>query len=557
MANALAERHSLALRYGAQGAALGLGLVVVATWIAAANAGTGFFAAQASEPLLWVVDFAPLVVGLFGARLGAARAKDQALQASRLNAEIDRFFTLAPQALAILNADDFSFQRINAGFTQLFGYTLEDLRGRTSLDLVVSDDKEDALRRIERIRGGRNVDGYEVRMRHKAGQTRWTQWSAIPIHEDGLVYAIGRDVTETIESQDLLAAAKEAAEAASRAKSDFLANMSHEIRTPMNGILGMTGLALDTDLTPEQREFLEAVDDSARSLLDILTDILDFSKIQSGRLALVPVAFDLEACLADSFKILSRRAGDRGVDVVYAPSADLPRLLVGDDGRLRQVLVNLVGNAVKFTEHGEIVVKTWVESRRENAVKVGFSVRDTGIGIPDGAKQRIFAAFAQADTSATRRFGGTGLGLTISAELVGMMGGRLAVESRVGEGSTFTFLVNLLAAGSEAADGGADRSALEGRRVLLVDDNPTSSRVLVQYLDSWGMRVTSVGSLATGLEEARKAFQASSARRSSSACARFHTRSPRAARPPRRRSSVIGRFECSWRRTTRSTRCSL
>jgi PAS domain S-box-containing protein len=508
MANALAERRSPALRFGLYGAALGLGLVVLATSVAVARAGTGFFAVQAAEPLLWVVDLAPLVVGLFGVWLGRTQAKLDERHARRLNEEIDRFFTLTPQALAILDADDVSYRRVNTGFTELLGYKIDEVGGRTSLDLVVPGDKEDAMRRVERLRDGRVVQGYEVRMRHKSGQTRWMQWNAIPIPEDGLVYAIGRDVTDVRESQDLLAAAKEAAAAASRAKSDFLANMSHEIRTPMNGILGMTGLALDTDLTPEQREFLEAVDDSARSLLEIVTDILDFSKIQTGKLALVPVAFDLEDCLADSFKTLARRAGDKGVDVIYEPSADMPRLLVGDDGRLRQVLVNLLGNAVKFTEEGEIVVKTWVESRRENAVTVGFSVRDTGIGIPDAAKQRIFAAFSQADTSATRRFGGTGLGLTISAELVDMMGGQLAVESTVGEGSTFTFLVNMVAAGSDAADAGADRSALEGRRVLLVDDNAISARVFIQHLDSWGMRVTSVESLAAGIEEARKARSA-------------------------------------------------
>jgi CheY-like chemotaxis protein len=183
----------------------------------------------------------------------------------------------------------------------------------------------------------------------------------------------------------------------------------------------------------------------------------------------------------------------------------MPRLLVGDDARLRQVLVNLVGNAVKFTESGEIAVKAWVESRRDNAITLGFSVRDTGIGIPQSAKQRIFQAFAQADTSATRRFGGTGLGLTISSELVGMMGGRLAVESALGEGSTFTFTVNVQTAGAEPSEAATDRSALEGRAVLVVDDNRTSSRVLSQYLESWGMRVGVVASPAAGIEEARRA----------------------------------------------------
>ncbi len=317
------------------------------------------------------------------------------------------------------------------------------MRGRTALDLTIDEDRDDASRRAERLHNGETIDRYEVRMRYRSGQTRWVQWNAMPLREDRVIYAIGRDVTESRDSHDVLVAAKEAAEEASRAKSDFLANMSHEIRTPMNGILRMTGLALDTDLSPEPREFIEAVDESARSLLDIPTDILDFSKIQTGPLALVPFSFDLEKCLADALKTLAVRAGERGVDLLYEQAPDVPALLVGDEGRVRQVVVNLVGNAVKFTERGEIVVSVAVEERSGDSVTVAFSVRDTGIGIPEHLKTRILAAFAQADTSSTRQFGGTGLGLTISSEIVGMMGGRLGVESTPGQGSTFRFAVKL------------------------------------------------------------------------------------------------------------------
>ncbi|MSR20131.1 MAG: PAS domain S-box protein [Gemmatimonadetes bacterium] len=321
MSIVLGRERSPALRYALYGAAFGAVFPLVATLLAAGMQGEGlsvaaFFDAQAAQPLLWVIDFAPLVLGLFAMRLGQSQRDVEELERvaheRRLGAEIDRFFTLSPDGLAILDAEQLSFRRINPGFTQLLGYTLEDLKGRTALDLTIDEDRDDASRRAERLHGGETIDRYEVRMRHRSGQTRWVQWNAMPLREDRVIYAIGRDVTESRDSHDVLVAAKEAAEEASRAKSDFLANMSHEIRTPMNGILGMTGLALDTDLSPEPREFIEAVDESARSLLDILTDILDFSKIQTGRLALVPSSFDLEECLADALKTLAVRAGERG-----------------------------------------------------------------------------------------------------------------------------------------------------------------------------------------------------------------------------------------------------
>jgi PAS domain S-box-containing protein len=512
MANSRQWGGSPALRYGVYGAAFGLVFPLVATLLEMGLADHpmsigGFFTAQATQPLLWLIDFSPVVVGLFALRVGLSQAEIESLQKEqadrRLDVEIDRFFTLYPDALAILSMKDLSYRRINPGFTRLFGYAQEELRGVTAFDLIVEDDRRDAQRRVARVKEGTNLEGYEVRMRHKSGTPRWTQWNAMPVPEDGAIYAIGRDVTEAKDAHDLLVAAKEAAEEANRAKAEFLANMSHEVRTPMNGILGMTGLALDTDLTPEQREFIEAVDESARSLLEILTDILDYSKIQAGRLALVPTPFALEECLRDAFKTLARRAGAKGVDVVYEQAADMPRLLVGDDGRLRQVLVNLLGNAVKFTEHGEIAVKAWVEDRRDNAVTLAFSVRDTGVGIAERVRNRIFSAFAQADTSATRQFGGTGLGLTIASEIVGMMGGRMSFESALGVGSTFTFDVSLQASGADTTEGVTERSALEGRSVLIVDDNPTSSRTLSQYLHAWGMRVSAVDSLAAGLEAAR------------------------------------------------------
>src|SRR5688572_22780744 len=350
MLNALAWRRSPALRYGSYGAAFGLVFCLVATLLEMGLLDlplslAGFLTAQANQPLLWIMDFTPLVLGLFAARLGTSQAEVETLQRDhmerRLGAEIDRFFTLCPEALAILDARDFSYRRINPGFTRLLGYSADDIRGYKSLDLVVQQDRDDAGRRVDRLKKGVDVEGYQVRMRHKSGQARWIQWNAMPVAEEGLVYAIGRDVSDARESQDLLVAAKEAAEDASRAKSEFLANMSHEIRTPMNGILGMTGLALTTDLSDTQREYLETVKESAESLLGLLNGILDFSKIESRKLELESVPFSLRDLIGDTLKPLAFKVEEKGLELLLDIAHDVPDGLIGDPMRVRQIITNL------------------------------------------------------------------------------------------------------------------------------------------------------------------------------------------------------------------------
>ena len=488
-------------------------------------------------PGQWLVDIQRLISETQGKRAEAALRDSEARHRAILEATIDGIITIDERG---------TIESANPAAVRLFGYTLPELIGNNVKMLMPAPyhDKHDGYLDNYRRTGERKIIGIgrEVVGRRKDGTVFPMDLSISEINVrapgtpgrrrifTGLVHDVtqrkqaeeelraARDELEsrvrqrTAELQRAnaeLARAKEAAEAANRAKSAFLANMSHEIRTPMNAIIGMTELVLQGSLAPRQRDFLKVVAESGDALLRLINDILDFSKIEAGKFELDHTAFDLVESLGDTMKSLAIRAQGKGLELICRIRPDVPSLVRGDRDRLRQIVVNLVGNAIKFTERGEVELDVRREASSDGEVDLHFVVRDTGIGIPSEKQKAIFEVFEQADVSMTRRFGGSGLGLAIASRLVDLMHGRLWVQSEVQRGSTFHFTVKLALAGEEAAGQEPARPAMiEGTRVLVVDDNPENRQILEEILKSWAMQPVSVAGGEEALAALRDAKQA-------------------------------------------------
>jgi len=428
---------------------------------------------------------------------------------ARQHAYLDALIASTPVAIAVLDGRR-SIRSVNPAFETLFGYSTAEAVGASIDALIVPDSLRSESSDLEaRARAGEIVR-VEIERRRKDGRPIQVRLSAAAVKaapEGGLV-ALYEDISDRKAAEQAMRAARELAERVARARSAFLANMSHEIRTPMNAVLGFVELVLDTELQVEQRRALELVRSSSEALLTILNDILDYSKIEADHLELESIPFDLPKVVHATATLLAVRAREKHLELTVDVPPDVPHIMRGDPTRVRQVLMNLIGNAIKFTEQGEVDVSAAVVGYHDDRTSVRFRVRDTGIGISDEQLATIFDEFTQADASMTRRYGGTGLGLAISRKLVALMGGQLSVTSEVGRGSEFSFTLRLPVEPSAAATTPGRAVSLGGRRLLVVDDNETNRRILRDMLGAEGVAVHEAARADAGLTALRRAAAA-------------------------------------------------
>ncbi len=416
---------------------------------------------------------------------------------------LDRFFTTSLDMLCIADFRGF-FSRLNPAWEKTLGFTLDELCAYPYLHFVHPDDQEATIAEMQKLSEGADTISFENRYRCKAGSYRWLLWTATPFQQHGFVYAAARDITDRKRSEESIRKLKEDAEAANRSKSDFLAQMSHEIRTPMNAIIGMADLLWDTPLTAEQRQYVRIFRRAGTNLLNLLNDILDLSKIESGHVELEHIDFDLRELLDKVCELLAVRAHEKGLELACHVQPGVPTHLRGDPTRLRQILMNLAGNAIKFTDKGEVVLRVKPDPNSNKPGSLQFQVSDTGIGIPREKLGHVFESFTQVDASTTRRYGGSGLGLSIAKHFVDLMGGRIWIESELSIGSTFYFTAAFQAA-SGTTSSRAKPLDLKGLRTLVVDDNATNRLILTETLANWGALLTTAETGEEALAELARA----------------------------------------------------
>ncbi len=401
--------------------------------------------------------------------------------------ELNRFFNLSLELLCVATTDGY-FVRLNPAFERILGWSNAELKSRRFIEFVHPDDRESTLAEVRKLSTGIPSLCFENRYLCKDSSYRWLAWSTNPVPDRGLLYSAARDITEHKRTGLALQQARDAADAASQAKSEFLATMSHELRTPLNGVIGMTDLLLNTQLDAQQRRYAWLVKASGDTLLSLINDVLDFSKIEAGKLDLESIEFDLLYAIENVAVSLSSKAESKGLELLCRIHPDLPRFVLGDPGRLQQILLNLTNNAIKFTEHGEVVIRATIDGVTENDVTIRFTVSDTGIGIPHDRLNCLFQSFSQVDASTTRKYGGTGLGLAICKRLVTLMAGDIGVESEPNRGTTFWFVVKL----KKRRDGTSKAHSILGDmrqvRILVVDDNATNREILEEQLNTFGFK---------------------------------------------------------------------
>ncbi len=460
--------------------------------------------------------------GSFAGYIGSCVDITEQKDAADAKQRFEQLFRNSPVPMAISTLTDRRFVDVNDALLKTLGYRKEDILGRTARELNLFVHPEQQTLEEQQVLTLERVNNLELQVRRKDGVRLDGLFSGEIVHSEGQRYflSVMVDITarkraeaaliETnLQLQDATARANvlaERAEAANAAKSEFLANMSHEIRTPMNGVIGMTGLLLDTELSPDQMRYAETIRNSGEALLALVNDILDLSKIEAGKLVLEMLDFDLRSLLDDVVAPLALRAQDKGLEFICATAPEVPVHVCGDPGRLRQILTNLAGNAVKFTERGEVSVQASVVSQTDIDTVVRFAVRDTGIGISQEQQKKLFQKFSQADASTTRRHGGTGLGLAISKQLVELMDGEIGVTSEPGTGSEFWFTVRL-GKQTQPERLSTSEADLRGVRALVVDDNETNREVLLAHLKSWGVRAQATPDGPTALEAMMRAEQ--------------------------------------------------